>query len=252
VESGDQQSIFSFDIEGASEECGWPQLAAATAYRYGCRCSRCSRANGRRQGRPAVCEVEGCDQLRIKGRRQCADHAIKPKQNSARSFAACELCGRKHGWYETQLQSGNYRVDLQDLYRRTCDGCRKGAMPQVRRHRLNAEWAMRLLTVEACDRCGTRFATNAKARKATINVDHDHSCCPGDSSCGLCVRGLLCTRCNTRLGAIESVPPDILAGDLAYIGVDLGGDDRTDEAEDHESAGGLRLVSIRPGGRMGA
>ena len=36
-------------------------------------------------------------------------------------------------------------------------------------------------------------------------VEHDHRCCPGGrhTTCGKCVRAIVCKRCNSRIGWIE-------------------------------------------------
>ena len=36
--------------------------------------------------------------------------------------------------------------------------------------------------------------------------DHDHKCCPGETSCGACIRGLLCGYCNRIAAWIEHSP----------------------------------------------
>lgn len=39
-----------------------------------------------------------------------------------------------------------------------------------------------------------------------VHVDHDHDCCPGERSCGKCIRGLACHACNTGIGAFGDDP----------------------------------------------
>lgn len=48
-----------------------------------------------------------------------------------------------------------------------------------------------------CALCGRKEGTD----KRKLHIDHDHSCCPRVGSCGKCIRGILCSRCNTGLGS---------------------------------------------------
>ena len=50
----------------------------------------------------------------------------------------------------------------------------------------------------------------------SLAVDHDHSCCSGDVSCGRCVRQLLCAKCNSVLGLVND-DPSLLNAALDYL-----------------------------------
>ena len=54
-----------------------------------------------------------------------------------------------------------------------------------------------------------------QASQATV-VDHDHNCCPQTYSCGACVRGMLCSSCNTALGLFKD-NKDTLTNALNYL-----------------------------------
>jgi hypothetical protein len=69
------------------------------------------------------------------------------------------------------------------------------------RYGLTQELFNRLLAAQGntCGMCRMPFDDNQP-----IFIDHDHACCPAEkTSCGTCVRGLLCLSCNTALGHIE-------------------------------------------------
>lgn len=51
-----------------------------------------------------------------------------------------------------------------------------------------------------------------------FGVDHDHECCPGEFSCGKCVRGLLCCNCNHGLGNFAD-NVEYLSSAITYLGV---------------------------------
>lgn len=53
-------------------------------------------------------------------------------------------------------------------------------------------------------------------KKGGACVDHDHSCCAGQRSCGRCVRGLLCHHCNIGVGVFRD-KPDLMRAAIEYI-----------------------------------
>lgn len=64
-----------------------------------------------------------------------------------------------------------------------------------------------------CAICGCPPEASAKG---TLAVDHDHACCSGQKSCGRCVRGLLCGKCNSSIGLADD-DPDRLRRAASYL-----------------------------------
>lgn len=60
-----------------------------------------------------------------------------------------------------------------------------------------------------------RCAICRRKDKRALSVDHDHSHCPGEQSCRLCNRGLLCNRCNKKLAVVED--EDFISKALVYL-----------------------------------
>jgi Recombination endonuclease VII len=63
-------------------------------------------------------------------------------------------------------------------------------------YRLRKETYLDVL--ESQDGCCAICSKNKK-----LYVDHDHSCCPGAKSCGQCVRGLICQKCNMFMHYVD-------------------------------------------------
>jgi hypothetical protein len=47
-------------------------------------------------------------------------------------------------------------------------------------------------------------------------IDHNHLCCSGKESCGKCVRGVICYRCNVVLGFVNDAP-EVLKQAIQYL-----------------------------------
>ena len=97
--------------------------------------------------------------------------------------------------------------------RRTCKSCsdeqrriRKAEDPEKaskdsRRWNLNRRYDMTQESFnELYESQGGLCAICEVSLADSMHVDHDHSCCTGENTCGKCVRGLLCMSCNTGLG----------------------------------------------------
>lgn len=111
---------------------------------------------------------------------------------------------------------------------KACDPCRLAAN-KYRREKLekdNAElgynprrFKRHNITKEMYDQLMSKH--NGKCwvcnEENAIHIDHDHKCCEGSYSCGKCIRGVLCSQCNTGLGLFKDSSKNLKRA-LEYLG----------------------------------
>jgi hypothetical protein len=115
----------------------------------------------------------------------------------------CPLCG---GWLpESDFYSHPSQCDGLSRACRPCESVRGRRKHLLKKYGLTQEAFDALLGAQE-----GRCAICERQLSERICVDHDHSCCPGATTCGNCVRSLLCVSCNTALGHFSDSPEILL------------------------------------------
>lgn len=97
-------------------------------------------------------------------------------------------------------------------YRQTPKGRERAKHQRLKAFNLTVEQYDWMLTSQGgvCAICKRpELYTTKNGHTARLAVDHDHSCCSSSSSCGECIRALLCRSCNAALGLLAENPDRI-------------------------------------------
>lgn len=165
----------------------------------------------------ATCSVGGCTKG-VNGRGMCTAHnhrAVRGTDMLAPVRPTADRTqddqGRKRCIHCAELKP----LDAFQADSRTTDGL-KGACAEClhlsrveRQYNLMPGWYQEAAAA-GCAVCGSGHGSRR------LHVDHDHSCCPEQTSCGACVRGLLCKECNNAIGIMRD-DADRLRAAASYL-----------------------------------
>lgn len=145
---------------------------------------------------------------------ECAETVRKARQAERDKTTLCELCHEHYG--TTAKKNGGPFI---------CTSCRldlRSVASRLDSHNVSIEWWRLAKDGASCAICDADILTpiphsgKGSGWRAPLVVDHDHLCCPGQKSCGKCVRGFLCPNCNTAIGFMKD-DPDRLAAAADYL-----------------------------------
>lgn len=148
-----------------------------------------------------LCKRDGCDR-RARAKGYCQTH-----------------------YYQERRTGGTFDILSPGRERPPCseDGCDAAVMARdwcASHYRLNwGRHAKYGLTAEGHDRMMKEqkgVCRICREARDKMVIDHDHDCCPGQGSCGECVRGIICDLCNVGLGMFRD-NPQRLQGAIDYL-----------------------------------
>jgi hypothetical protein len=132
--------------------------------------------------------------------------------------------GRRNECAEcTREYRSRYRADNPDIvkkssskyYRKNAAKLKAQAVEQnvLKKFGLDADGYDHILNMQGgvCAICKEECSSGRR-----LAVDHDHACCEGKASCGKCLRGLLCFKCNSAIG-LFSDSEQLLRSALNYL-----------------------------------
>lgn len=127
-------------------------------------------------------------------------------QRSKSKKCSVELCENPHyakSWCRTHYERVNRNGTTQNKNKVIKDDIYyfEGKKHHTKEYVLNYKYKMGIKefkrrSAKGCELCGDK-------PERTLHVDHDHNCCSGQRTCGKCVRGIICNRCNKAVDKYE-------------------------------------------------
>lgn len=128
--------------------------------------------------------------------------AILPKMKR------CTKCGETKPLTEFALRK---EKDYKNTTR--VSHCRECTRQYQRQRHLKRTYG---ITVEQAEQLKANGCAICQRTDVSLVIDHDHNCCPGRISCGKCIRGALCPRCNFWEGVLRE-NLGLLTATLDYV-----------------------------------
>jgi hypothetical protein len=139
-----------------------------------------------------------CSGHNLKG----ADGVVAPRYSaSARDELAWKRCWSCEEWLDIDLFTADRTAG--DGRRSICRACHRNRQRQSK-FGVSLAWVNETLAKQG-GRCA--ICASPSPRGKGWAIDHDHACCPEKAtSCGACIRGILCNPCNLALGLMGDNP----------------------------------------------